>query len=260
MSARAHARTLASLALAVVALGGCGGSGGAQGGGARPQLLVSAAASLSDAFTAYGSAFHAARVRLFFGGSDALAAQIRAGVRPDVFAAANTALPAQLHAAGLVATPVVFAANRLVLAVPAHGARVRSLVDLARPGVTIAIGSPSVPVGAYTRTVLARLGAAQARAVLANVRSEEPDVHGIVGKLAQGAVDAGFVYVTDVRAAGGALRAIPLPARLQPRVAYGVAVVNGTRHPEAARAFVAGLLRGPGAAALRRAGFEPPLR
>jgi molybdate transport system substrate-binding protein len=248
-------------AIVVLGLAACGGSGaGGSNAAKRPDLIVSAASSLSDAFTAYGATVHDARVRLSFGGSDALAAQIRQGIRPDVFAAANTKLPAQLRAAGLVAPPVVFATNELVLAVPARGARVHALADLATPGVTIAIGSASVPVGAYTRTVLARLGAAQARAILANVRSQEPDVHGIVGKLSEGAVDAGFVYVTDVRAAGGALRAIALQPALQPRVAYGVAIVKGTRHAAAARAFVAGLLHGTGAAALRRAGFGPPPR
>ena len=90
------------------------------------------------------------------------------------------------------------------------------------------------------------------------MRSEEPDVAGIVGKLAQGAVDAGFVYATDVAAAGGALRGIALPARLEPQVAYAAAVVRNAPHPAQARAFVAGLARGAGAQALRAAGFEPP--
>ena len=54
--------------------------------------------------------------------------------------------------------------------------------------------------------MLARLPAAQEKAILANVRSSEPDVKGIVGKLTQGAADAGFVYVTDVNATDGDLR------------------------------------------------------
>jgi molybdate transport system substrate-binding protein len=41
-------------------------------------------------------------------------------------------------------------------------------------------------------------------------------------------------------------------------VAYGVAVVKGAKHPEEAKAFIAGLLHGPGAQALEDAGFEPP--
>jgi molybdate transport system substrate-binding protein len=83
-------------------------------------------------------------------------------------------------------------------------------------------------------------------------------VSGIVGKLSQGAVDAGFVYATDVQAADGKLVAIQLPARLQPSVAYEVAVVKGTKRPDEAEAFVAGLVKGRGQAALMAAGFDPP--
>ena len=247
-------RRLASLgALALVAApASCGGEGG------KPRLTVFAAASLKRAFTQYGERFASARTRLSFAGSDELAAQIRRGVRPDLFAAANTRLPGALHAEGLVGTPTAFATNRLVLAVPAPSSKVSTLGDLARRGVTIAIGSASVPVGSYTRSVLARLPAAQSQAILSHVRSNEPDVAGVVGKLWQGAVDAGFVYVSDVRAAGGRLRAIELAARLRPRVAYGIAIVQGSKHDKQARAFIAGLRSGEGRRALRDAGFEPP--
>jgi molybdate transport system substrate-binding protein len=219
---------------------------------------VSAAASLQTAFTQYGQQFDGGKVRYSFAGSDELAAQIRQGVKPDVFAAANTKLPDALYKAGLVEKPVVFAGNRLVLAVPAKGSKIRSLADVERPGVTLAIGSASVPVGTYTRTVLAHLPAGARKAVLANVRSEEPDVKGIVGKLTQGAVDAGFVYVTDVKAASGALKAIELPAALQPSVPYGISVVKGAKHGAAARRFIAGLVNGSGQKALQAAGFAPP--
>ena len=219
---------------------------------------MSAATSLKTALTEYGRDFSEAKVRASFAGSDELAAQIRQGVKPDVFASANTTLPEALYKEGLVEKPRVFAANRLVLAVPASGARVSGLADLEKPGVTIAMGSATVPVGSYTRKVLAKLPAGEAKAILANVRSNEPDVGGVVGKVAQGAVDAGFIYVTDVKAAGGELRAIDLPAGLQPQVSYGVAVVKGAKHPTEAKAFVDGLLRGDGRKRLDAAGFLPP--
>ena len=239
----------ALLAIAASLVTGCGGDEAAN------RVTVSAAASLKAPFTEYGRSF--GDVRLSFAGSDELAAQIRQGVRPDVFAAANTELPDALYEEGLVERPVVFAGNRLVIAVPA-GSRIRSIDDLARGGVKLAVGSPSVPVGEYTRTVLGRLGAGRRRAILAGVRSEEPDVKGVVGKVSQGAVDAGFVYVTDVAATDGKLRAVDLPTALQPSVAYGAAVVKGARHRDAARRFVDGLLNGDGARILRDAGFEKP--
>ncbi len=241
---------LAALAVAA-SLAGCGSSG-------DDDLLVSAATSLKAAFTDYGEQVDGANVQLSFAGSDELAAQIRSGAKPDVFAAANTKLPDELFKEGLVERPTVFAANRLVLAVPAKGAKVASIDDLTAKGVTIAIGSESVPVGSYTRKVLARLDAATRRGILANVRSNEPDVGGISAKLTQGAVDAGFLYVTDVLATNGRLKPIQLPIELEPEVAYGVAIVKGTEQRAAAEAFVDGLLDGAGVAALAKAGFEPP--
>jgi molybdate transport system substrate-binding protein len=247
--------------LAVVALAGCGSSDSGSNtstssSASSGPLVVSAAASLKDAFTTYGQQF--GQARFSFAGSDELAAQIRQGVKPDVFASANTKLPDQLFASHLVSKPVVFAGNRLVLAVPAKAAKVSSLGAISKPGVKLAIGSATVPVGSYTRQVLGRLPAAERAAILKNVRSEEPDVKGVVGKLTQGAADAGFVYITDVKAAKGQLRAIELPRSLKPSGAYGVAVVDGAKHPAAARRFVAGLLNGKGRQDLLAAGFEPP--
>jgi molybdate transport system substrate-binding protein len=254
---RTRSWLIATLATVALLAAGCGSSGGSSTGG-KPDLVVSAAASLKDAFTQYGQKFPQATMRASFAGSDELAAQIQQGVKPDVFASANTTLPDQLFQKGLVEKPVVFAGNRLVIAVPANGGKVSSLADLEKPGVTVAMGSATVPVGVYTRKVLSRLPQADSAKLLANVRSNEPDVAGVVGKVTQGAVDAGFVYVTDVDATDGKLKAVELPASLQPQVAYGVAVVKGAKHPKQAQEFIDGLLHGAGRDALRAAGFEPP--
>jgi len=255
---RALTTALIALAIAVAACGD-DDTPAASGDGAAQPVVVAAAASLQTAFEQYAASLDPAP-QFSFAGSDELAAQIRQGVKPDVFASANTALPDELFDEGLVEQPVVFAGNRLVLAVPVGEDGIASLDDVGRSGVTLAVGSASVPIGAYTRKVLDRLPAAARERILANVRSEEPDVKGIVGKLTQGAVDAGFLYVTDITAAQGELEAIELPDSLQPSVAYGVAVVKGAEHPEEAQAFVDGLVDGKGQEALRAAGFEPPPR
>jgi molybdate transport system substrate-binding protein len=220
---------------------------------------VSAASSMTEALEECAPEFGDAQntdVRLSFAGSDELAAQIRQGARVDVYAAANTTLPDELYADGLLEKPVEFATNELVLAVP-KDAGIDSVDDVAREGTTLAIGSESVPIGAYTRATLAKLPPGEDQAILANVRSNEPDVKGIVGKLTQGAADAGFVYVTDVNAAGGALKAIALPKELEPQVTYGAGVVQKAEHPDRARKFVEGLTRGDCADALGDAGFGP---
>lgn len=244
---------------AAFALPACGAAAGEEAGG-RPVLTISAASSLKSAFEDYARSRQGPSPRFSFAGSNQLAAQIRRGARPDVYAAASTMLPRALFEEGLVGRPLVFASNELVIAVPAGAGGIDSMRDLARPGVEIAAGALRVPVGAYTRELLSRLRADERHAILANVRSNEPDVASIVGKLVKGSADAGFVYRTDVRAAGGALRAIALPDELRPRVAYAAAVVEGARAPAAARAFVRGLRDGRGAEALRSAGFEPAPR
>jgi molybdate transport system substrate-binding protein len=252
-------RRLVVLAVLVM-LAGCGDDptvGGA--GGDKPQLSVSAASSMQEALTACARDYPDADVKLQFAGSDELAAQIRQGAPVDVFAAASTKLPDALAQEGKLETPVEFASNRLVLAVPSGDGKVASLEDLEQPGVKLVIGAEGVPVGDYTRGVLEQLGEERGAAILANVRSNEPDVKGIVGKLTQGAADAGFVYVTDVRATGGKLKAITLPGDLDATATYAAGVVKAAREPEAAEAFVDGLLAGGCHDALLAAGFtEPP--
>jgi molybdate transport system substrate-binding protein len=239
-----------SLLVILVLLVGCGNDD-------DPRLVVSAASSMTEALTTCSQDFSGADVRLSFAGSDELAAQIRQGVKPDVYAAANTKLPEELNKEGLLSKPTEFATNELVIAVP-KDSEIQSVDGLARDGVKLAIGSESVPIGSYTREVLGRLPKAEADAILANVRSNEPDVKGIVGKLTQGAVDAGFVYVTDVNAAGDKLKAVKLPADLEPDVTYDAGVVKGAKQPDQAREFVAGLTDGGCADALQQAGFGAP--
>ena len=246
------------LVLAAVALAspGCGDDEGEASSGDGPPLVVSAASSMTEALEACSPAFEDAAVRLQFAGSDELAAQIRQGAKPDVYAAANTDLPSELYREGLLSRPVEFATNELVLAVP-KDSEIDALDDLTRADVKVVMGSESVPIGAYTRKTLAKLPRDEEEAILANVRSNEPDVKGIVGKLSQGAADAGFVYVTDVKAADRALEAVELPVDLQPTVTYGVGVVDGAEHPGEARMFARQLVDGPCADALEEAGFGP---
>ena len=241
-------RAAVLLAAVVLAAAGCGDDG--ETGSGSDGLVVSAAASLTGALKTCSPQ----DTRLSFAGSDELAAQIRQGVKPGVFAAANTELPDQLRAEGLVQEPRVFATNELVIAVRADS-DVRGLDDLAQANVTVAVGATSVPVGAYTRDVLGRLPGAERRAIENNVRTREPDVNGVLGKVIQGAVDAGFVYATDVVAAGDRLEALRLPARLRPRVEYAAAIVAPS---ETAQRYLDDLVAGRCQGELREAGFGAP--
>jgi molybdate transport system substrate-binding protein len=246
--------SIAAVAALAVFAAGCGGDDD-EGGSA--QLVVSAAASLTDAFPQYAD--EAGYDATFsFAGSDELAAQIQKGATPDVYAAANTTYPDGLYKDELLEEPVVFATNEFMLAVPSEGSDITSLDDLTKPGVKIAIGDPQVPIGAYTRETLDKLPSSESKAILANVASEEPDVLGIAAKINQGAVDAGFIYRSDVDASNGKINGIELPAKLEPDVAYGAGVVTDTEEPDEAAKFVDGLLSDEGQQALEDNGFLPP--
>ncbi len=215
-----------------------------------PRLTVFAAASLTDVFPQIDS-----RDRYSFAGSNALAAQIRQGAPADVFASADTSLPRQLHAQGLVGKPVVFTANTLVMIVP-HGnpAHLHGVHDVTRPGLKIVVGAAGVPVGDYTRRVLANL---HMGSVVDRAASQETDVREVLAKVALGEADAGFVYSTDARTVKGKVAVFPIPPSAQPRVEYAAAVVQTSAHKRAARAFLTRLLGKTGQRKLRAAGFLP---
>jgi molybdate transport system substrate-binding protein len=216
------------------------------------RLTVFAAASLTEVFPRIDRS-----PTYSFGGSNQLAFQIRQGAPADVFASASPDFTQTLFRDGLVERPRAFASNNLVLAVPrSNPAGLRSVFDLTRKEVKLVIGSASSPIGRYTRRVLRTL---RMTSVLEQVVSQEPDVRGILGKVALGQADAGFVYRTDVRAASRRVVAIPIPARAQPNVRYEVAVVKTSRKKAAARAWVRSLLSAPRARRLLvQAGFALP--
>ena len=240
----------AAVLVAVVALAAV--SGGWTTARTEDPVTVYAAASLTSVFPRVSPA-----ARFQFAGSNQLAFQIRNGAPADVFASASPAYTQELFRAGLVEKPRYFATNALVLAVPrSNPAKIRTVQDLAkRPKLKLVVAGAKVPIGLYTREVLKRLGLLR---VLRKAVSQEPDVKGIVGKLAFGQADAGFVYATDVRAASSRLIAIPLPARSQPTVRYEVAVVKGTENRAGALEFIADLLGEDGRRELKQAGFGVP--
>jgi molybdate transport system substrate-binding protein len=112
-----------------------------------------------------------------------------------------------------------------------------------------------VPVGSYTRTVLRNLGISSA---LRNVVSQESDVKEVVGKVALGQADAGFVYLTDAKVARSQLRSIPIPVFAQPRVRYEIAIVKSSSNKSEARTFVNRVTGPRGRRLMAEAGFRFP--
>jgi molybdate transport system substrate-binding protein len=217
---------------------------------ARP--LVLAAASLTEVLPRIEP-----EASYSFGSSSTLAEQIRRGAPFDVYLSASPIYTQALHREEHVRRPVAFATNSLVIIVPrSNPAKIRSVFDLAkRRDLKLIVAGPKVPIGLYTREVLKRLGLLR---VLKKTVSLEPDVKGIVGKVALGQADAGFVYRTDVAPVASRVRAIPIPARAQPTVVYELAIAGEPQDIEAAQALVISVLGPEGRRALRAARFGLP--
>ena len=222
----------------------------ASGGGSVPTVL--AAASLTKVFPQIDPS-----AKYTFGGSGALETDIEQGAPADVFAAASPKQPAALLAKGLVDKPVEFATNTLVLIVPkSNPAHVTSVADITKPGVKLVICNATVPCGDYARTAFMNLGITTA--AMKNVVSQTTDVTQTVAEVATGQADAGFVYITDAKAADGKVTVVKLPAKAKPGAQDFIAVVKAGQNQTAAKAFVAMVLSPAGQAKLQAAGFGKP--
>lgn len=226
-------------------------------GGDDEVLRVFAAASLTDAFDEIATAFEAehpgVEVSLVLAGSSSLREQVLAGAPAEVIAVADDSALEPLLDAGLVAPPVVFATNRLVVAVPADDpGNVDGLADLADPSLLVGLCAPQVPCGALARAAFEQAG------VTPSPDSEEPDVRALLTKLVAGELDAGVVYATDVAAAKGSVTAIELPAGVEVAARYPIAAVTDAEGEALASDFIAFVLGPTGQAILAEHGFGPP--
>ena len=235
------------------------------------EILVSAAASLTEAFQAIGRAFEQAnaplKVRFNLGASGALMRQIEQGAPVDVFASAGDAEMNALAKAGRVepTTRSIFAGNRLALIVPADGRLDR--MEVSKPPSWYTLGYPfvrrvalskpeTVPSGRYARQLLEQQG------IWARVRAKAVfggNVRQTLTYVTTGDVDAGVVFVTDAIAAKGRVRV--LVTSLAPRdhepIVYPAAVLTDAPNANVARRFVAFLRSAPAQAVLKKQGFLP---
>ncbi len=235
--------------------------------GAAP-LTVFAAASLTDALGEVGRAFDRASgntTTFQFAGSQTLLTQLQQGARADVFASAGTAQFDPLLKSGAVTDERVFARNRLVIIAPGGNPTVKTLSDLAKPGVKLVVAGAAVPVGDYTRRMLAAVDAGGTygpdfgKRVLGNVVSEETSVRQVALKVQLGEADAGVVYVSDVTPdLKKDVREVGVPTRFNPVARYPVGVLKDAGQPGAARAFVRFLLSPQGQRILNKWGFLKP--
>lgn len=208
-----------------LAAAGCGAS--------DDGVTVLAASSLTDAFDALAEV-HEGDEALSYGGSGALATQIREGAPADVFASADEVAMEGFDGAE------VFATNRLVILVPeGNPVGIRDVTQLARRRV--ALCGPDAPCGRYAAEAFRRAG------VPVPAASREESARGVVQKVANGEADAGIAYATDVTEG---VEAIDIPG-VEP--AYLIVALT-----EAGGPFVELVRSDEGRAVLREHGFGTP--
>ncbi len=218
---------------------------------------VFAAASLQETFTTLKKQFEAAHpgvtVTPNFGASSALAQSINQGSPADVFASASQTNMDQVVQAGGASTSAAFAKNVMAIAVPpANPAGITGLADLARSGVKVALCQAQVPCGSVAAKVFGN-----AKLTVTPV-SQEADVKSVLTKVQLGEVDAGVVYVTDVKAAGDKVKGITIPADVNASTSYPIATLSKAPNPAAAAAFTAYVLSAEGRSVLTAGGFAAP--
>jgi molybdate transport system substrate-binding protein len=244
---------------------------GCDGGTSQVTLTVDAAASLKGAFDQAAKDFMSSHsnvnVVFNYGGSNTLAAQIIQGANVDIFASANTTQMQNVVQAKDVnqSAVQVFAHNRLVVITPAASAgapdKVKTLQDLATPGVKIILAAKGVPAGDYALTFLSKassdpaFGATYEKAVLANVVSYEADVETVVSKVVLGEADAGIVYTSDAATNPTSLTSITIPDNLNVIADYPIAPIAASMNGTVANEFIAYILSSAGQATLTKYGF-----
>jgi molybdate transport system substrate-binding protein len=227
------------------------GGGGALKGG----ITVYAAASLTGAFTTIKADFVKAHpgtsVKINFGASSDLSTQIKQGAPVDVFASASTK---NMTALGSTASaPTNFVKNTAEIAVPPNNpGKITSVNDLARSGVKVALCDPAVPCGVLASKVFTNAK------ITVKPSAREADVKSTLAVVESGEVDAGVVYVTDVRSAGSKVKGITIPTAVNASTEYPIAPLSSAKNPALAKAFVAYVLSAAGRQVLTADGFAAP--
>ena len=226
--------------------------------GPTGSITVSAASSLTAAFTVAKAEFEAQHpgttITVNFGASSTLAQQISDGAPVDVFASADNAnMQKAVDAKDISGSPVTFTTNSLeILVGRGNPGAITGITDLGRPGLIYVTCAPEVPIGKYSAQALAKAGVAVAPSSL------EPDVKGIVTKVTSGEADAGIVYATDVTAAGDKAAGVSIPSKFNVVASYPIAITASSTNVDLATAWIAFITGADGQRILTQFGFVSP--
>ncbi|GKV57510.1 putative ABC transporter substrate-binding lipoprotein YvgL [Sporosarcina sp. NCCP-2222] len=258
-------RTLFFLLLSCcfVLLGGCGKEEGIDRAAIeRNEIMVSAAASLTDALTELQTTFEnehtGIQVQFNFGSSGKLATQIEKGAPADLFLSASEQDMDRLEKADLIDpdSRINFTKNTLVLIAneDAKGSAV-SFEDITPSSLQhFAIGDPeSVPAGRYSKEVLVKLGL---WAPLQGKLVYGSDVRQVLTHVEMGNADYGIVYSSDAAISKKTKVLASADEAWHTPIVYPGAVTANTKHSDQAKEFLTFLQGEEGKAVLRKYGFQ----
>jgi molybdate transport system substrate-binding protein len=216
---------------------------GAQNVVQADEILVSAAASLTDVLNKIGSSYQSKSkhtVNFNFGPSSGLARQIEEGAPADMFFSADLPQMDKLDKSGRLepGTRKSLLSNQLVIIAPADAKfSLSSPKDLLKADVKrIALAEPSsVPVGVYSKRYLTDEGLwSKVEAKVVPVQ----DVRATLASVESGNVEAGFVYKTDAAISTKVKIVYEVPVDKGPKIIYPIAIVKESKRKDAARHFM----------------------
>ena len=242
------------------------------------ELIVFAAASMTETLNQIAELYKkvAPNVTIVynFDSSGTLKTQIQEGADCDLFISAApkqmNALDASKDADGgnpdgldfvLQGSRVNLLENKVALAVPeGNPAGINSYDDLIaglKAGtVMLAMGNSDVPVGQYTQKILAYYELDEAELAAAGVITYGSNVKEVTTQVSEAAVDCGIIYGTDAFSAG--LTVVDTATKeMCGQVIYPAAVLNVSKHPEEAQAFLDYLKGAEASAVFAGVGFSP---
>lgn len=261
----------AGIAGAAAALTACGGSASSVASSAASsaaasseaaqnvELIVFAAASLTETLTAIGETYSAENpgvtFRFNFDSSGTLKTQIQEGADCDLFISAgqkqmnqlDITASAEVNKDGLdfvdADSRVNLLENKVVLCVPEGSDKGIDSFDalaehLKAQDILFCMGNSDVPVGQYTQKILAYYGLDEEALAAAGVITYSSNVKEVTTQVTEASVDAGVVYCTDAYSAG--LTPVDEATKeMCGQVIYPAAVLKTAPNAEAAKEFLA---------------------
>lgn len=193
-----------------------------------------------------------------FGGSGQLNTRIEETGKGEVVVAGSSVYTDQLKAKGLLGgeAKVLVLHGPVIAVTHAKEDRIKSLTDLAEPGVRLGLGdAKSMALGRTAEEILAKIP--EGPAILANVAFRAAAVDQLATQVLEGNLDAAIIGAADAARDPGKYAVVRIPTNLYTPDKVSAAVLKSAVDPASSAAFVDYLASAKGIAVFVRFGFPP---